>query len=89
MGPDTGLLVERIETLLDTLDVYRQKLADARCTMRDMCPDVERFSRQSHDLMPMLDSLTESDDLKDALNETLMMARLEVIRFYRGDYVTT
>lgn len=87
--PDTGLLVERVGKLLDTLDAYRQKLADTRYTVRDMYPDIERFSQQSNDLMPILDSLPESDGLKDVLNQTLMTATLEVIRFYRGDYVTT
>jgi hypothetical protein len=87
--PDTGLLVERVGKLLDTLDGYRQKLADTRYTVRDMYPDLQRFSQQSRDLMPMLDSLPESDGLKDVLNQTLMTATMEVIRYYRGDYVTT
>jgi hypothetical protein len=87
--PDTGLLVERVGELLDTLDVYRQKLADSRYTVRDMYPDIERFSQQSRDLMPVADSLPEDDGLKDVLNQTLMTATLEAIRFYRGDYVTT
>ena len=87
--PDNGLLVERVGQLLDTLDVYRQKLADTRYTVRDLDPDIQRFSQQSRDLMPILDSLPENDGLKDVLNQTLMTATLEVIRFYRGDYVTT
>ena len=87
--PDTGMLVERVGELLDTLDSYRQKLADARYTARDMYPDIERFSRQSRDLMPVVDSLPESDGLKDVLNQTLMTATLEAFRYYRGDYVTT
>ena len=87
--PDTGLVMERVGELLDTLDVYRQKLADARYTVRDMYPDIERFSRQSRDLMPVLDTLSESDGLKDVVNQTVMTATLEAIRFYRGDYVTT
>jgi hypothetical protein len=87
--PDTGLVMERVGELLDTLDVYRQKLADARYTVRDMYPDIEQFSRQSRDLMPVLDSLPESDGLKDVVNQTVMTATLEAIRFYRGDYVTT
>ncbi len=87
--PDSGLLLKRVENLLDTLDGYRQKLADSRYTLRDLYPDVQRLSRQSQDLMPILDSLSQNDDLKDVLNRTLMTASLEMIRFHRGDYITT
>jgi len=38
-------------------------------------------------LAPLMDSLPQGDELKDILNNALVSATVETIKFNRGDYV--
>ncbi len=46
------------------------------------------IAAEKDQLSEKLDSISNEDGLKDILNQTLITASLEVIKFNRGDYIT-
>jgi hypothetical protein len=47
------------------------------------------IAREKDQLSGLLDSMPNDDGLKHILNQTLITASLEVIKFNRGDYITS
>jgi hypothetical protein len=41
------------------------------------------------ELAALLDGLSDGDGLKEVLNQTLVAAEMEIVRFRRGDYLPT
>ena len=87
--PEKTSTVDRIENLLDLLDDYRYKLADPQATLKDIHPLIARIEKEKEHLTAALDLLTDRGELKSILNQTLVTASLEVIKFNRGDYITS
>jgi type II secretory pathway component PulM len=81
-------LEDRVDQMLDALDSYRQMLGDANYTLRDMDPTVRQIAADASSLQQDMEKLPVDDELGDILNQTLIAASLEVIKFNRGDYVT-
>jgi len=84
---DKQFALDRIENLIGLLDEYRRQLADPGITLKNMDPIIMKIGRETENLTPILDSLTEDEDLKNIINQTLVTASLEVSKFYRGDYI--
>ena len=84
----TSPLVDRVDDFLNTFDEYRQRLGDHQFSLKDIDPLVRKMERETENLMPAFKSLSETDGLKEILDQTLMTASLEIVRFNRGDYVT-
>ena len=80
-------LVNRVDALLNTLDAYQRKLSDRQYSLKDIYPLVQEIETEKESLMPDLGSLSEKDGLKDILDQTLIAASLEVVKFNRGDYI--
>lgn len=85
--PDREAAIGQVENILDLLDDYRHKLADSRVTLREMDALVGRISGEKENIAATLSSLEEGEQLRDILNQTLVTASLEVMKFRRGDYV--
>ncbi|UCG05265.1 MAG: hypothetical protein JSV83_15250 [Desulfobacterales bacterium] len=81
--------VDRIENLLDLLDDYRTKLADPNVTLKDIHPLVSILDREKERLSPLLESLPADGNLKNILNHTLVTVSLEIMKYNRGDYITS
>ena len=79
--------LDRIEKVLDMLDMYRSRLADPNATLRDIHPIVKSLETANEQLKPVLKSIAEGDQLKQILNQTLVTTSLEVFKFYQGDYI--
>jgi hypothetical protein len=47
------------------------------------------IAKEKDQLSAVLDSMPNEDGLKDILNQTLITASLEGIKFNRGDYITS
>ena len=77
-----------VEDMINLLDRYREKLADARATMKQIDPVIREMTREMETLTPVLDSLSADDGLNTILNETLVTVSLEISKFYRGDYIS-
>jgi hypothetical protein len=86
---DKNITVERVENLLNLLEKYRQQLKDPKVTLRNLEPIMNTIGEEKNQLSAKLDSISNEDRLKDILNQTLITASLEVIKFNRGDYITS
>jgi hypothetical protein len=86
---DNHITVERAENLLNLLENYRQELKNPNVTLRTLEPIVNRIAAEKDQLSEKLDAIPNADGLKDILNQTLITASLEVIKFNRGDYITS
>ena len=85
---DKDITLDRIENLLNQLEKYRQQLRDPKVTLRTIEPILNTIASEKDQLSEKLDSISNEDGLKDILNQTLITASLEVIKFNRGDYIT-
>ena len=81
--------VERVDNLLNLLDRYRKQLADPEMTLRKIEPVIQTIIKEKEQLTSLLDAVANEDGLKDIVNRTLITASLEVIKFNRGDYITS
>ena len=86
---DKTITIERVHNLLNLLDKYRKKLSDPHVTLRTLEPLVNTIAKEKDQLSGLLESLPNADGLKQILNQTLITASLEVIKFNRGDYITS
>ena len=86
---DKSTTVEHVDNLLNLLDNYRKQLADPQVTLRSIEPVMNTIVKEKEQMSSVLDSLTNEDGLKDIVNRTLITASLEVIKYYRGDYITS
>jgi hypothetical protein len=84
---DKNITVERIHNFLNLLDNYRQQLSDPQVTLRTLEPVMNTIAKEKDQLSGLLESLPNEDGLKHILNQTLITASLEVIKFNRGDYI--
>lgn len=86
---DKNITVERVENLLNLLENYRQQLRNPNLTLRTLEPIMNTITEEKDQLSAKLDSISNEDGLKDILNQTLITASLEVIKFNRGDYISS
>lgn len=86
---DKNITLERVENLLNLLENYRQQLKDPNVTLRTIEPIMNSIAAEKDQLSAKLDEIPNENRLKDILNQTLITASLEVIKFNRGDYVTS
>ena len=86
---DKNITVESVDNLLNLLDNYRQQLSDPHVTLRTLEPMMNTIAKEKDQLSGLLDSMPNDDKLKHILNQTLITASLEVIKFNRGDYISS
>jgi hypothetical protein len=86
---DKSQTVDRLGALLDLLDAYRQKLAHPQTSLKDIHPLISAIGKETEKMEAALETLAEEDELKHIVNQTLVTASLEVIKFNRGDYITS
>jgi hypothetical protein len=79
-------LPDRVENFLNLLDSYRDMLANPDVSLREIGPVVEKLSSEKSKLQQVLGTLPEGDELKAILNELLVAASLEEVKFNKGDY---
>ena len=87
--PEASDLRERgirdTEQLIDILDAYRQGLNRERLDPVKMRETVQVLDQVSKDMMEYM-SQVEHGELADLMQESLVMARVEVEKYSRGDY---
>jgi hypothetical protein len=82
-------VVGRVYKLLNVLDDYRMKLGDPQMSLKEVDPVVKQLESENENLKPVLESLADGDKLKEIVNDALVTASLEVIKYKRGDYIPT
>ena len=86
---DKASTIKRIDSFINLLDEYRKQLADSTITLRNIEPVMRTIIKEKDQLSSLLDSLPDEEGLKDIVNRTLITASLEVIKYNRGDYITS
>jgi hypothetical protein len=81
--------INRVENLINLLDDYRKQLADPAITLRSIEPVLKTITKEKDQLSSLLDSIPNGEGLKDIVNRALITASLEVMKFNRGDYITS
>ncbi len=80
-------VVQGLEDFLGTLEVYQKRLGDARIDLKTLAQDLDRIGAQCHQLDKWSRSAMIDDDLRGMLQAGLTTARVEMARFYAGEYV--
>ncbi len=87
--PDSADLREKgikdTEQLIEILDTYRQGLNRERLDPKVMKETVQVLDQVSRDMMEYINKV-EHGELSDLMQESLVMARVEVEKYSRGDY---
>ena len=81
-------IIFRVENFLDILDEYHQRLGNPQDTLKDIYPLINSMAAEKEDLISSLNSLSDGDELKEILNQTLITSSIEIIKFNRGDYIS-
>ena len=79
--------IERVEQFLNVLENYHHKLGDPDSTLKEFHPLVADMESETARILPLLDSISDGDELKSILNRAVITATVEVIKFNRGDYL--
>ncbi|MCD6429635.1 MAG: hypothetical protein J7L57_00230 [Deltaproteobacteria bacterium] len=77
--------IKDTEQLIDILDNYRQNLNRERLDPEKMKETVRVLDQVSRDMMEYVNQV-EHGELADLMQESLVMARVEVEKYSRGDY---
>ena len=80
-------LTGRLEGFFDQLEDYCQKLSNPRVGLKGLASSIQQLEAGRDALSRMNAALPADDGLKDVLNQTLITAELEIMRFRRGDYL--
>lgn len=78
---------DRVESVLDLLEAYSQKLVDPRVDLKALDGAVREVEKGVEALKPALGFLPENDGLKEIANSALVAASVEIVKFRRGDYL--
>ncbi len=77
--------IKDTEQLIEILDSYRQGLDRERLDPEKMKETVQVLDQVSKDMMEYIGKV-EHGELSDLMQESLVMARVEVEKYSRGDY---
>lgn len=81
-------IVSQTSQLLDLLDNYASNLNNPSRSLKDMAPLVDEINANANHLLQETGQMPDSDEnLRQIASEAVMTARMELIRFNRGDYV--
>lgn len=82
-------IVSQTTQLLDLLDNYASDLNNPSRSLKDMAPLVDEINANANDLLRETGQMLDPDEnLRQIASEAVMTARMELIRFNRGDYVS-
>jgi hypothetical protein len=79
--------IERVEKFLDVLEDYQKNLENPAVNLKEMSPVVTCMKNETEKMLPLLNSLPDTDGMKDILNRALVTSTVEAIKFNRGDYL--
>ena len=74
------------DRLLAIMDDYHQKLKNAESIPYDGKKLIEDMESISRDMLGYMSNLTSSDNLYKVMRDSVVMARVEIEKYVRGDY---
>ncbi len=78
--------VSDTERLLTIMDAYHQHLRQSNANPFDSKKLIEDMESVSRDMLGYMASLTSADDLYKLMRDSVVMARVEIEKYVRGDY---
>jgi hypothetical protein len=88
-SPSSTKSVSAIRLNPISLEDKDAQLADSRVSLRSIEPVMNMIVREKNHLSSVLNSIPNEDGLKEIVNRTLITASLEVIKYDRGDYISS
>jgi len=85
--PEKKQILPRMDRFLTLLENYQKQMEDPRTSLKETSSIVTQMEQQTQELLPILESLSEGDGIKDLLNRILVTSTVETIKFNRGDYL--
>lgn len=83
-------LVDKAARVIDLMELYTSSLSNPRKTLRDIEPELMRFVQEAQSLHDECLKTSDPDtEMKNITESLLRTARLEALRFQRGDYLDT
>ncbi len=82
-----GSDLSRVERVVDMLDKYRQLLADPKVPLKKAGVLVDGLDREADWLALRAAQIDGPAGLKDLLARTALTAKIEALKYQRGDYV--
>jgi AAA domain len=87
-APAKETLVSNAGSLLDLMDDYAQNLGNPSKSLKDIAPILDTINERATELLKQSQTLAPQDDsLHRIASEVALTARMEVMKFQRGDYV--
>jgi len=74
------------DRLIAIMDDYHQKLKQVETTPYDGKKLIEDMEKVSRDMLGYMSNLTSSDNLYKLMRDSVVMARVEIEKYVRGDY---
>lgn len=74
------------ERLIAIMDDYHHKLKQVEATPYDGKKLIEDMEKVSRDMLGYMSHLTSSDNLYKLMRDSVVMARVEIEKYVRGDY---
>jgi hypothetical protein len=86
--PETSVLAaQQTGELLDTLETYRQLLAQPSVSLRKIQPVVEQLGHEADRLAASMHQLPQEHSLAQIMREALIQVNQEIERFNQGEYI--
>ena len=91
--PDRGYVehpvLQHAYDILDLLEQYSQALHNSHMTLKGIEPILTRIDQEVKGLeLQSRDDVAQDDELARIVNEIAVTARVEALKFQRGDYIT-
>ena len=74
------------DRLIAIMDDYHQQLKQVHSTPYDGKKLIEDMEKVSRDMLGYMSNLTSSDNLYKLMKDSVVMARVEIEKYVRGDY---
>ena len=85
--PDKKQILSRMDRFLTLLETYQKQMENRQITLKETATIVSQMEQQMQELLPVLESLPDGDEIRDLLNRLLVTSTVESIKFNRGDYL--
>ena len=84
--PPTSIIVNQVDQLIDTMDIYRQQLSEKNATLKDIEPTIEKIAKQSESLSAISKNVSLEDGLRSIVDQSLSLSAKEVLSYKSGHY---